>query len=202
MPDNQDKAHPSQKQGTQPELATPREGQHQKRNPVSKSRTLLREVITIVCWSLILAAIVAKNDILVVHWYRIAANLGSAVSMNNLGVMYANGQGGLVKDNFEAVKWYKKSAEAGDSSGMYNLGIMYAKGQGGLVKDDVESVKWVRKSAEAGNTYGMLGLGFIYESGRAGLRANKEEAIAWYRKAAKLGNDDAKSALKRLGLPE
>ncbi len=35
---------------------------------------------------------------------------GDVDAQNNLGVMYANGRGGLAKDEAEAVRWYRKAA--------------------------------------------------------------------------------------------
>jgi TPR repeat protein len=65
--------------------------------------------------------------------------------------MYANGLGGLGKDEAQAVSWYRKSAEAGDDLGMARLGVMYEKGLGGLRMDKAQALSWYRKSADAGN---------------------------------------------------
>ena len=42
-------------------------------------------------------------------------------------------------------------------------------------------------------------LGFVYANGR-GVAKDDVEAMKWYRKAAEQGNENAKSALRRLGV--
>ena len=68
--------------------------------------------------------------------------------MCNLGYAYAQGQGGLTKDETKAVEWYRKAAEAGEARAMYNLGKCYEDGKGGLTKDTYKAVEWYQKAAE------------------------------------------------------
>jgi len=75
-----------------------------------------------------------------------------------LGVMYANGRGGLAKDEAQAVSWYRKAADGGDAHGMSNLGFMYANGQGGLPRDEAQAVSWYRKAADAGEAQALAAL--------------------------------------------
>jgi TPR repeat protein len=143
---------------------------------------------------------------------RRKADAGHAGAMYQLGVRYANGRGGLAKDDAQALDWYRKAAEAGhadalhylqlreevealrrkaeagDANGMTNLGVMYQNGQGGLAKDETQAVIWYRKAAEAGNTNGMTNLGFMYQNGQGGLEKDDTQAVIWYRKAAEAGN--------------
>jgi hypothetical protein len=70
--------------------------------------------------------------------------------MNNLGGMYAEGRGGLRKDEVQAVGWFRKAADAGDASGMSNLAFMYREGRGGLPKDEAQALSWYRKASDAG----------------------------------------------------
>ena len=55
------------------------------------------------------------------------AELGGAVAQNNLGLLYANGQG-VVQDDEAAVKWYTRTAEQGYARSQFNLGVMYING--------------------------------------------------------------------------
>ena len=72
---------------------------------------------------------------------KIYAEQGDALSQNNLGSMYENGQG-VPKDDVKAFEWYRKAAEQGYANAQYILGLMYAKGQ--LVpKDDVKAYAWI-----------------------------------------------------------
>ena len=56
-------------------------------------------------------------------------SLDYAAAQNNLGFMYANGQG-VVQDYAEALKWYRLAAAQDYAAAQYNLGFMYANGQG------------------------------------------------------------------------
>jgi len=48
---------------------------------------------------------VPRNDAEAVRWYRLAAEQGYADAQNNLGVMYAEGQG-VSQDNVAAHMWF------------------------------------------------------------------------------------------------
>ena len=72
--------------------------------------------------------------------------------MNNLGLCYEHGKGGLTKDEAKAVEWYQKAAEMGSARAMYNLGVCYKYGVGTLMKDEAKAVEWYQKAAEAGSS--------------------------------------------------
>jgi hypothetical protein len=55
-----------------------------------------------------------------VHWYRSAAEKGDAASQNNLGVLYATGQG-VKRDAAEALRWYRRAAAQGHALARHNL---------------------------------------------------------------------------------
>ena len=57
------------------------------------------------------------------------AEQGHAPAQNNLGFMYANGQG-VLQDFAEAVRWYRLAADQGNSPAQNNLGAMYTNGEG------------------------------------------------------------------------
>ena len=54
------------------------------------------------------------------EWYQKAAQMGNGDAMNNLGCLYASGQG-VAADAFKAREWYRKAAEAGSAEGSQNL---------------------------------------------------------------------------------
>ena len=62
-------------------------------------------------------------------WYNKAAEAGSVAAQNNLGYMYATGQG-VTQNDETAVEWYRLTADAGNDIGQFNLGWMYATGRG------------------------------------------------------------------------
>lgn len=113
-----------------------------------------------------------------------AAEQNYAPAQNNLGVMYANGQG-IAKDDAQAVTWYRKAAEQGLPSAQTFLGIMYLNGQG-IGQDFAQAVAWFRKAAERGDAAGQFNLGAMYVTGR-GAAVNENQAGIWFRKAADQG---------------
>ena len=74
------------------------------------------------------------------HVWQPLADQGDAKAQNNLGILYAHGQG-VTQDYAEAVRWYRKAADQGLGIAQGNLGAMYANGQG-VSRDYAEALKW------------------------------------------------------------
>ena len=123
---------------------------------------------------------------------RTKAEAGDAVAQNNLGRMYAKGQG-VPKDYAIAVSWYRKAAQQGDTFAQNNLGRMYAKGQG-VPKDYAIAVSWYRKAAQQGDAFAQNNLGNMYAKGQ-GVLKDYAIAVSWYRKAAQQGDTFAQNNL-------
>ncbi len=79
---------------------------------------------------------------------RPLADQGHANAQNNLGYMYANGEG-VPENDAEAVKWYRKAADQGDANAQNNLGYMYANGEG-VPENFVQAYKWWNLAAAQG----------------------------------------------------
>lgn len=90
----------------------------------------------------------AGNFAAAINQYRKAAEQGSALAQNNIGVMYQNGLG-VPKDFGQAVALYRKAAEKGLAPAQSALGFMYENGLG-VPKDLNEAVTWYRKAADQG----------------------------------------------------
>ena len=73
------------------------------------------------------------------YWIDRAAKQGSPYALNNLGVMYALGQGGK-QDYIIAFDYYKKALDKGNDIAAKNIGEAYEKGWG--VKKDLEKSKY------------------------------------------------------------
>jgi len=56
-----------------------------------------------------------KDDVEAVTWWEKAANLGNADAQYDLGVAYANGNGGLAKDDASSLRLVSKSSRSGES---------------------------------------------------------------------------------------
>jgi TPR repeat protein len=129
-----------------------------------------------------------------------AADAGDPIAMNNLGLLYENGQG-IAQDYGKAREWYQKAADAGNADAMVGLGVLYQSGQG-VAQDYVEAREWYQKAADAGNAHGMNKLGLLYENGQ-GVTQDYGKAREWYQKAADVGDPiamDNLAVLDRDGL--
>lgn len=68
------------------------------------------------------------------------AQEGNSVAQNDLGILYAEGEG-VEPDDATAVEWFLKSAEQGNSYAACNLALHYGSGRG-VKKDVTETLKW------------------------------------------------------------
>lgn len=137
---------------------------------------------------------VQKNYTEAKYWYEQGAKNNIAVSMNNLGVMYANGEG--VTQNYNlAIDWYNKAANLGESLAMRNLGNLYEDGKG-VAKDYTKAKEWFEKAAAKGDGDSMANLGYFYHNGY-GVNKDYLQAKSWYEKGAAKGNA---WAMRNLGL--
>ena len=63
---------------------------------------------------------------------------------NNLGFMYAHGNGVKINEQ-KAAELYKKSCDGGNMHGCYNLGLIYASGK--VVEKDLDKAAELFKKA-------------------------------------------------------
>ncbi|MCU0870513.1 MAG: sel1 repeat family protein [Burkholderiales bacterium] len=111
---------------------------------------------------------------------------GDPRALNNIGWLYARGEGGVKQDFKEAMSWWKFSAKRGYTVAMNNVGMLYANGQG-VDQSYEEAFKWWMRSAERGNAWAMNAVGDLYEQGQ-GVPQNYELALTWYREASREGD--------------
>jgi TPR repeat protein len=130
------------------------------------------------------------------------AELGSQLSMFNLGIIYDKGRG-VAQDYAEARKWYEKAAATGDAKAMVNVGNLYKDGHGVDI-DFVKAREWYFKAAgqlrgsdqlkreddkavSAGDAIAMRIIGQFFERGEGGL-LDYVSAREWYERAAIAGD--------------
>lgn len=94
---------------------------------------------------------------------RLAAEQGDAQAQNNLGALYATGQG-VEKDFAEAVKWYPKAAEQDNPQGLANLASMYGEGRG-VPEDAKAAFVLCAKAAKLGFAVAQNNLGLMFANG-------------------------------------
>jgi TPR repeat protein len=119
-----------------------------------------------------------------IRWWKEAARRGYAVSMNNLGLAYANGHG-VEQDYKQALKWWEMAAEKGNAWAMNSIGDLYENGLG-VAQDYGEAREWYERAADAGDGLAMYNLGHFYEEG-LGVEANLKAALGWYERSADKG---------------
>lgn len=79
------------------------------------------------------------------HWYEKAADKGSAGAMNNLAVMYSNGNG-VTQNDYKAFNLYLNAAKLGDKTAMENVAAKYEYGIG-TYQDYYQAQLWRQKAA-------------------------------------------------------
>jgi TPR repeat protein len=127
------------------------------------------------------------------HWYRKAAEQGSAIAQFNLGLFYDPRHGYILNtDKKQAEQWYCKAAEQGYIPAQRALGEFHSAGN-----DDVQAAQWFRKAAEQGDPWAQNKLGEYYADGH-GVPQDYAQAAQWFRKAAEQGNATAQNSLGML----
>ncbi|MFE6158955.1 trypsin-like peptidase domain-containing protein [Streptomyces sp. NPDC056486] len=118
-----------------------------------------------------------------------AAESGDALSMRNLGWLYANETSPI--DLNAARNWYQRAADRGNSSAMRSYGLLLERK---IDPPDLEGAQaWYLKAAALGNTDAMNNLGYLLSEKFDPL--DLEGAQTWYRKAAEAGHTDAMFSL-------
>lgn len=70
---------------------------------------------------------VQRSDVLAVHWWTLAAELGQRDAQYNLGVASMLGEG-TEKSELEAFKWFCQAADQAHPDALHSLGQMYSEG--------------------------------------------------------------------------
>ena len=125
---------------------------------------------------------------------RRLAKEGDPVAMNELGHLYAEGQG-VRKSPKKATKWFSQAAEKGMPLAQFNMGLCYMTGFG-VKQDFPQCVAYFTDAAKQGNDNAAYNLGFLHYYG-IGTHRDPQKAISWYEKAAR--NHDTEASY-RLGL--
>ena len=78
------------------------------------------------------------------------AEQGNADAQNNVGWMYAEGNG-VPQNDRTAVKWYTLAANQGLALAQFNLGVMSYAGKGGVMQDNIYAHMWWNLAASQGD---------------------------------------------------
>ena len=128
------------------------------------------------------------------QWIPLAEQ-GHVIAQNNVGVMYAKGNGVIENDN-TAVVWLTLAAEQGFAEAQYELGGMYARGEG-VSSDTKTALKLLTLAAEQGFAEAQASVGLMYYSG-TGVLSDNIRAYTWFDLAAHNGDEIAQGLKKNI----
>ena len=117
--------------------------------------------------------------------YARLAKRGNVKAMNQLGMMYLNGDG-VEQDYNKARRLFGNAAKGGDNHAKCNLALMYQKGMG-VPLDYGKSFALYMSAAEAGSAKGLYGAGYHLYKG-LGVNQNYAKAISLLEKGSAKGH--------------
>jgi len=129
-------------------------------------------------------------------WYKKAAVKEYPPAMNNIGMMYLNGEY-VVSNHDVAFKLFLK-ASANHAQARDNLAQCYEFGWG-TERDIAKAADMYQKAGDSGYLLGWFHLAQMYEIGYDELPKDIDKAVEWYTKAAELQSDAARVKLAELG---
>lgn len=106
------------------------------------------------------------------HWMELAAENGSAIAQNELGLAYLDGKFGLPQDFRLARHWLEAATQGGDEIAPVNLARMHLAGLG-VLQSEGNAEAMLRLSADRGYFEGRCSLAALLE--RRGVAANRTE---------------------------
>ena len=116
-----------------------------------------------------------------------AADAGSSEANHRLGLVFAEGQAGIPRNDQRAAEFFQKAADAGHRRAQINLGILYLRGQG-VPRDLVQARGWLEKAAGTEEPNALYALGRAMEESDTTISADSVRAADLYRRAAEKGH--------------
>ncbi|HTE80827.1 MAG TPA: tetratricopeptide repeat protein [Reyranella sp.] len=116
-----------------------------------------------------------------------AADAGSAEGAHRLALVYAEGIGGIPRNDARALALFEKAAAAGHLRAQINAGTLYFRGQG-TPRDLVRARAWLEKAAAQEDPYALYALGRAMDDSEGQAMADPVRAADLYRRAAQLGH--------------
>ena len=129
------------------------------------------------------------------YWYKKSVLNDHIAGLNNIGMMYLNGE--YVAQNRDVAYRLFKKASSSHAQAMDNLGQCYEKGWG-TDRNTTRAVNMYTLSGDNGYIRGWFHLGQLYEKGYPDVPRDIDKAVEWYTKAAELNENRSFKRLKRL----
>lgn len=138
---------------------------------------------------------VSADEKLTYKWSLRAAEQGSPIGENSLGVTYDEGQAGVDKNPAEAKRLFQQAAAKGNAKARYSLGLNYLLGRTEK-PDPIMAIAYFEASADAGYELGRMMTALLLSSGQYGVLKDDAMAAHYYELAAETGNLGAATALE------
>jgi len=116
-----------------------------------------------------------------------ATDAGSAEGAHRLALVFAEGTGGMPRDDAKALALFERAAAAGHHRAQINAGTLYFRGQG-TPRDLVRARAWLEKAATQEDPYALYALGRALDDSAGQALADPVRAADLYRRAAQLGH--------------
>lgn len=129
-----------------------------------------------------------------IYWYEKACEREDEVALNNLGLIYRDGNG-VPKNEQKGFEYIKRAAEKGSIIGQMILGDCYYDGKG-VPKDLAQAAHWYLKAAESGNADSCYRIGTCYLNG-TGVLQDQQRAYQWFLKGAEQNNGSSTNMVGR-----
>jgi len=144
---------------------------------------------------------VPRNEKTAYEWYKKSALQEHPPALNNVGMMYLNGE--YVAQNYEIAFKLFQMASANHAQAKDNLGRCYENGWG-VDRDIGQAINFYQLAGDDGYVTGYFHIGQLYEKGYPpDTPKDMEKAVNWYIQAAEQDYTQAKTRLIELGrLPE
>lgn len=120
-----------------------------------------------------------------IKWIGMAAELGNAEALFNMGIFYLEGMG-CDQDMEKCASYLHRAARRRHPEAQFAYADLLANGWG-IEQDEKRAVKWYLDAAENGHVEAMYRLGEIYEEGR-GTNVDLAAAAKWYNAACEKGH--------------
>ena len=120
-----------------------------------------------------------------IKWIGMAAEMGNAEALFNMGIFYLEGMG-CDQDMEKCANYLHRAARRRHPEAQFAYADLLSNGWG-VEQDEKRAMKWYLDAAENGHVEAMYRLGEIYEEGR-GVEADLSAAAKWYNAACEKGH--------------
>jgi len=123
-----------------------------------------------------------KDDAKTLELYTKAAEAKQPFALFNLGILYANGLGGVEHNQFKAHELYMEAAVKEVPPAMYEVALMLERGLG-CVQNYSEAAFWYEEGAKRGHLESFNNLGALYKDGQ-GVPQDDARCFICFKRAA------------------